>query len=251
MPLVPGPFLQVADSAVDVAPGVWDFETDAQTLADSLLQLDSLAAPAFDTLADIETEPLDDIDNTVIDDVLGALDTAEGLAAFVSLDGALSNYDVGDTQLTAAVSYAPPQAWVNPPEPFIPPDSAPPIVSPTIALSGFTPGDYTPTMTPPPQSGPSVQVLNVTKPGQSNFVVGDQFQVIVTGQPGQDVSVVATLNGKTLDGSDFGTIDASGTLKISGTMAPENAGAWLETWSLDGTPIANVNFLVGASGSNF
>lgn len=246
MALAPGPFLQLGGDAVSIDPGVYDFTDDAQNLSSSLNVMYDSLTPFVADLLPLAEDPLDDLTGPALDSVALSIAIADTLAAVPSIDDALTSFETGDVLLTQAISFAPPQAFIDPPQPFLPPPDTPSVPTPTVPLGAFAPGSYVASAPLPNPTGPYVQLLNITRVGQTNFVVGDQFKVIGLGTAGQRVTVSATFQGQELGTSDYGTLGSDGTFSLTGTMSPENVGAWFETWYFDDQPIASFNFLVAA-----
>lgn len=78
----------------------------------------------------------------------------------------------------------------------------------------------------------TVQMTNTSRPGSSNFWVGDGFRLVFSGRPGQTVSNVATFNGTTRPPYNYGTTDASGSYTLTGTMDTASIGTWTQVWSV-------------------
>ncbi|MGO9131976.1 MAG: beta strand repeat-containing protein [Bryobacteraceae bacterium] len=91
----------------------------------------------------------------------------------------------------------------------------------------------------------TVQITNLTHPGNPNFNVGDSFQVLVSGPPNQPVTNAATRGGSGPSTSSYGQTNASGTLTISGAMGAGDTGSWTEVWTVGGIPAApTLSFVV-------
>lgn len=244
MPLAPGPFLQAPASDVAVQPGVYDFTDDALTmLAEVQSNLSGMDA-FIDDLTLFAADPLADLVDNTMDGIIAGIGFGTAAASLPSLDDALTAYSLTDSQVSIAVSFAPPQAWVDPPAPFIPPTGALNITPPTVPAGAFTPGNYLPSTAGVP-GAPAVTALNTTRVGQPNFVVGDNFSVVGTGgKPGQTVTVDGVISGADLGLSTIATLDSTGSFSVQGTMSPTNEGAWQEYWYYDGVLVANINFIV-------
>lgn len=244
MPLAPGPFVQAPPSDVAVQPGVYDFTDDALQM---VAQVQSNLSGMDDFISDLTllaSDPLDDLLDGSLDQIVAGIGAGLGMASLPSIDTAAASYGLADSQLTIATGFAPAQAWLDPPGPFIPPTGALDITPPVVPAGAFTPGNYLPASAGVP-GAPTVQLLNTTRVGQSTFVVGDNFSLIGTGgNPGQTVTVDGVVNGQDLGLSTIATLDATGSFAVQGTMGPTNQGAWQEYWYFDGVLVANLNFLV-------
>jgi hypothetical protein len=82
--------------------------------------------------------------------------------------------------------------------------------------------------------GPSVpstaMVRNLSRPGATDFQVGESFEVVVTGAPNQAVVAAASQNGSPMAISSFGRTDKNGRFTFTGSMAQTHVGSWREQW---------------------
>lgn len=75
----------------------------------------------------------------------------------------------------------------------------------------------------------SVRLINTTR-GGAEFRVGDQFRLEISSNiPNAEVKVAALHDGVRSE-MVFGKTDASGRFVLTGQMADEHVGQWLETW---------------------
>ena len=85
-------------------------------------------------------------------------------------------------------------------------------------------------------SGPSVPstalVRNLTKPGATDFFVGEQFEVVVTGAPNQIVIAAASQNGTPPAKGPQGRTDKNGRFTLTGTIGVSHVGNWREQWQV-------------------
>lgn len=244
MALQPGPFRLATAADIAAAPGVYDFEADADKLASDLhgigggwdpmlVDLENFAAEGGDVAPDI------DFDGIIAD--LAVVDASLPLSYMGDIDGGWTS---GQAMLDTATAFAPQQAWIDPGAPFVPPDSSLTIKVPEINPAAFVPAPNFTVGAGSAGKNPSVGLFNLTRYGSLNFSVGDQFEVIALGPPGDDVSVMASLNGDQLPPLDEGTIDSTGQMFITGTMGPEHVGVWNQQWSIGGALMADFNFVV-------
>lgn len=108
------------------------------------------------------------------------------------------------------------------------------IVLAVIALPGFG-------------QAPTVQITNTTRPGSSEFRVGDQFRIDITGQPHQPVSVRTTTQSRTDWGPVVGSTDITGHWSVAGQFDKADFTDWTEAWTVGGkqaTPV--IAFIVHA-----
>jgi hypothetical protein len=97
-----------------------------------------------------------------------------------------------------------------------------------------------------PSSGgaPVLSFTNLTSGHNSNFKVGDRWQIHISGAaPNQPVSVTGGLNGASALAPQ-GNTDASGNFSLNGQMTQAQVGAWSEAWSVGSTPVASFTFKV-------
>lgn len=86
---------------------------------------------------------------------------------------------------------------------------------------------------------PTVQLTNLTR-GGTDFVVGDEWRIDVTGPPFQDVKGCATHNGSSLGCTVFGQTSAGNAFQLSGVMDASTIGSWVQTWyvgDIQATPV--------------
>lgn len=244
MPLVPGPFDLQNDDAVAINQGVYDFTDDALALA-SEVQSNTSGWDAFILdLGDFAADPLDDLTELDAAGLLLAVDYTGSWADIPNIDYSISMYDDANDQLNTAWSFAPPQAWQDPPAPYVPPGSVLNLVAPTVPVNAYAPGTSGIVGNQGPTTGPSVQLWNFTRIGAVNFTEGDTFQIAALGNPGQTVTVGGQYNGATLNTTVMGVLDANGALGLQGTMGPDVVGAWHEDWYFDGALITSFDFIV-------
>jgi hypothetical protein len=95
-----------------------------------------------------------------------------------------------------------------------------------------------------PASATTATLENLSSPGDG-FIVGDQFQLTITGSPNSTVTEVSsTQNGSSMGGYSPGSTDASGSLVITGTFGQSDLGYWTETWQVGSGPTATINFSI-------
>ena len=244
MPLQPGPFVQAPQSDVAVQPGVNDFTDDAVLWASGLQSTISGWDGFFADLYGLASDPLADLTDGSLGAIAAELGAETAAANLPDLDATLTLFTIAGNALTAANAFAPAEAFTDPPAPFIPPGNALNINPPLVPPNAFTPGLYVSSLQGA-AGVPSVILVNNTRVGQVNFVVGDSFTVIGTGgTSGQLVTVDGLQNGYELGVSTIATLDGTGSFATQGTMGPANVGAWQENWYFDSVLIANLNFIV-------
>ncbi len=96
--------------------------------------------------------------------------------------------------------------------------------------------------------GPSLpstaQVKNLTRPGASDFVVGEKFEVVVTGTPDQVVMCAASQNSSPPAKGTFGRTDKNGRFSLTGAITQIHVGEWSEQWQVGGVKAAPFRFTV-------
>ena len=93
----------------------------------------------------------------------------------------------------------------------------------------------------------AVKITNVSRPGSTDFQVGDRFEVVVTGAPNLPVSVRTTRQGRTDWGPVIAYTDASGRWSTEGQFEKQDFGEWRETWTVGGM-VANPVIAVSVGG---
>ena len=99
----------------------------------------------------------------------------------------------------------------------------------------------------PVQGSPGVPQLsftNLTSGDNSNFKVGDRWQVVISGaQPGRGVSLYGGKDG-VLANSQMGLVDSSGRFTLNGQMDQGQVGSWSEAWAVNNQQLASFSFKV-------
>ncbi len=247
MPLQPGPFRLASAADVAITPGVYDFSDDAAVLQGQLggigagwdsmiLDLESFAAAPWDVELGLD-----------LDGMLSISDVYSGVLPPSTLGDAVAGWFDAQDLLTAAVTFAPVQAWTDPGAAFVPPDSSLTLVAPTIDPAAFAPAQNTVVGQSTEGANPAVGLFNTTRIGAQNFTVGDQLEVVALGKAGADLFVASSLNGEKLPDVDYGAIDTTGQMFIQVTIGPEAVGVWAQQWYIDGQLLGNFNFVVTGS----
>lgn len=113
--------------------------------------------------------------------------------------------------------------------------------------SSTTPAASTPAVLTTPVVSTSAVLENLSSPGDS-FMVGDQFQLTLTGSPNSTVTETgSTQNGASMGGYSPGSTDGTGTLVIMGTFGQSDIGNWTETWQVGSGPSAQISFSIAAA----
>ena len=94
---------------------------------------------------------------------------------------------------------------------------------------------------------PTVRIENTTRPGRTDFQVGDRFEIIIQGAAKQPVSVRTSRQGRTDWGRVIGSTDWNGRWSVAGKFEAADFGGWSEAWTVGGK-LANpvIDFAVGA-----
>jgi len=97
---------------------------------------------------------------------------------------------------------------------------------------------------------PTLQLMNLTHPDLgANYLVGDTYQVAITGAPNQPVTMVQVANGATSNQS-FGNTDAYGNRIIDYVEQSANIGSYTQVWSVGSTQASPaVSFTIGQLGT--
>jgi len=80
----------------------------------------------------------------------------------------------------------------------------------------------------------SVKMTNTSRPGSTDFQVGDRFEVVVTGAPNLPVSVRTMRQGRTDWGQVIAYTDINGRWSTEGQFERQDFGEWRETWTVGG-----------------
>lgn len=244
MPLEQGPFLQVADTALQFDAVDYGFTDYANTeLADvdtTLIDVDALLLEVgtFGVLSDVVLHLPDLIEVAV------TVDAQSSTLPLSSIGGLADALLTGDSQLAAAIGFAPPAAWVDPAGAFIPPDPSLTLSAPSLPLDAYNPTSSTPVGETNPAGTATVSIVNQTRPGQASFWVGDYFIITITGPVNAEVTYNAFLQGAAYASGDAGNLGDGGFLQVTGQMLPEYVGAWREDWYAGEQFITTLNFLV-------
>jgi hypothetical protein len=121
------------------------------------------------------------------------------------------------------------------------PGPAPAPSGPTLTIGGGSTGGSTGSSFPV-----SVRLINNTGGSNSQFNVGDSWQLMITGPPNAQVSAAATQNGTSLGTTSMGVTNANGQLLLTGTMSAAQAGTWTESWTVGGQAAGSISFSVAA-----
>lgn len=244
MPMQPGPFRQGTQADVTLTPDVYDFTDDGLFLS---AQLQSIAS-GWDSfildLGDLANDPPDPTFGFNYGSLLAALSSQQQIASFPSLDSLITASQTGNVLLTIATSFAPAAAWTDPTAPFVPPDPTQTIVVPEIPIGSFNPTINGTVSGGGVASTATVTLSNLTRVGSKNFVVGDSFLITVVAGPDQEISVDGYFNGATLPYLLLASTDSAGQYALSAIMSPENAGAWIENYYVQGQLIVTFSFIV-------
>lgn len=91
---------------------------------------------------------------------------------------------------------------------------------------------------------PVFTFTNLTSGNNSSFLVGDRWEVRITGaEPGRGVSVTGGKDGA-LDNTQMGLVGPDGTYTRNGQMTQAEVGNWVEAWRVNNQIIASFTFKV-------
>jgi hypothetical protein len=92
---------------------------------------------------------------------------------------------------------------------------------------------------------PLVRIVNTSRPASGDVLVGDQFEILITGAPRQPISVRTVMNGSTDWGPVIATTDDMGRWSTTGRLQKDDFGAWTELWTVGGKLASpRVSFMV-------
>lgn len=89
-------------------------------------------------------------------------------------------------------------------------------------------------VTPAPAQNALVRLLNLSRPADKVFHVGDRFEVLITGVPNQPISVRTTMEARTDWGPIIGSTDSTGSWSATGQFDKSDFGGWEEVWTVGG-----------------
>src|SRR5438270_4733872 len=245
MPLRPGPLTLQHPAALDLTPGQYTF-TD---LTDSsLAEVDAIGAQIDGSVSELMTEaaapadPSPDFDfasgwQTVDNGTLTAIATIQA-----GMDACAFRMVVN---ITAAISYAPAEAWQPAPDPYVPPDNGFNLgMQPDQTAGGPTRGWSSSIYTIPTPPGYTFAILNLTQYGGSQFTETDKRDIRASGPPLADVTVHAWKDAADLGTELLGQTDEYGYFEQTGEFQIGDAGAWIEDWFVGGTLVQHLQFIV-------
>jgi hypothetical protein len=95
---------------------------------------------------------------------------------------------------------------------------------------------------------PSFAFTNLTSGDNTNFKVGDRWQILVTGPPNAPVSFNGGRNGEN-QVHPMGSTDSTGKFTLNGQMGQGEIGDWAEAWRVNNQIVASFSFHVLPSSS--
>lgn len=236
MPDAPGPIDVLNPAAFDLSPLPASAAEPPDPLEQELIALEGqLEREVGDLAAVLESDPRAELDSAM-------LEASEGIQQDVDvgdqyeLDGAEEAVPEIEDRLMSSFSEAVDETWQELPAFYAPPPDTtvpPPYVTPEIPEPELP---VTPPEPPPPAViKPQVRMVNLWRPGQINYWVGDHWRVTITGaQPNVQVFVGAYFNGENIGATPFGYTDADGNWSVDGYMLEEHRGSWIEEWWVGG-----------------
>jgi hypothetical protein len=100
---------------------------------------------------------------------------------------------------------------------------------------------------PAAAQGPTVRILNLSRPVSGDFQIGERFEIVISGAPNQPVSARTSRHGRTDWGPVIGTTDAAGRWSTAGRFEKSDFGGWSEAWTVGGKLAApSLRFTVNA-----
>jgi hypothetical protein len=92
---------------------------------------------------------------------------------------------------------------------------------------------------------PLVRIVNTSRPANRDVLIGDHFEILITGPPKQPISVRTLMNGSTDWGPVIATTDDTGRWSTTGRLDKNDFGAWTELWTVGGKLASpRISFLV-------
>jgi hypothetical protein len=81
---------------------------------------------------------------------------------------------------------------------------------------------------------PAARIINTTRPGKTDYQMGDRWEIVVSGAANQPVSVRTMRQGRTDWGPMIGSTDSSGRWSVTGQFEKADFGGWSEVWTIGG-----------------
>ena len=81
---------------------------------------------------------------------------------------------------------------------------------------------------------PAARIINTTRPGSAGYLIGDHWEILVSGAANQPVSVRTMRQGRTDWGPAIGSTDANGRWSVTGSFEKADFGGWNEVWTVGG-----------------
>lgn len=117
--------------------------------------------------------------------------------------------------------------------------------------AGYDAANSIPYAPPPTASGPAAlggRVNFTTSRGTNQGIVGDAWQVSITGAtPNSPVTVTGTMPGTSFAATAMGSTDGSGNFSKTGTFGPGDVGSWSEQWAVGGLQSGAFSFSVASA----
>ncbi len=243
-------------SQFDLEPEPDQFDAAWQQYFSGADELDTPDLIAASLLTIPDPGPLAASIDTPLSLASDSLDAEIGLPADPEFAKAETNAEPFADSFAAIQKIMPPQAFQAIPEDLLPP---PELGGFTSSGAGGAPGTQptpgvppSPVQKPPVGFGngagpvtpgilhPQVQVRNTTRPGATDFNVGEYFELDVAGVPQGRVTVAATFNGVAGAQVAMGSLDSTGYFSVDGQFKAAQEGEWYESWYVNGelaTPV--------------
>lgn len=87
---------------------------------------------------------------------------------------------------------------------------------------------------PAAAQNPLVQMRNASNPASREFLVGDRFEILITGAPNQPISVRTSTQGRTDWSPVIASTDGTGRWSTGGQFEKSDFGSWNEIWTVGG-----------------
>ncbi len=91
---------------------------------------------------------------------------------------------------------------------------------------------------------PAARIVNTTRPGSTEYQVGDGWKILLSAGANQPISVRTSRQGRTDWGPVIGSTDSNGQWSVSGRFEKADFGGWSEVWTVGGkaaSPVVSFN----------
>lgn len=235
MPLEPGPIELIDVARYDLrveSPGLEAYELSQGAEVGAL---DASLTEPIDAMAGHAEALWPELVEAGLDPAVEEIMLHDSMPPDPAIEGAEEAAGEVDQLVTGATAETPSEAFEPVPEPFAAPADAQEWTE-EPSPAGVPPGVEIPGITPAPRAPGAVRLLNLTRPGATDFIVGERWRLEITGRPGQLITIEAGRPPAPASVDVLGTLGDDGLYVLQSTMELEHVGTWYEIFRLDGIP---------------